>query len=163
MFTHHSPRYWTGLTFSGWLGSRCFSIVEIWQNTFCAYYLTIALSWAQWELRGNKAWSNFLPQTTTRNVLKMLSNLIVRLEGWPLSTTCEPAFCMEDTLEFFFGEIKTCKKGVHGTASTANSIAAAQLLHLRRAGSVPKAWRVDWHAVPAWARKYSSNEKDWKS
>ena len=53
----------------------------------------------------------------------------------------EPKYCMEDSIEYFFGLVKTFKRGVHGTSSTSNSIMSAQLIHMRQSHKVNKACR----------------------
>ena len=63
----------------------------------------------------------------------MQAHLLTRLQAWPADATFEPAFTTEESIEFFFGQVKTQKRGSHGTASTANAIQGAQLLHLKRA------------------------------
>ena len=63
----------------------------------------------------------------------------------------------KDSLEHFFGMVKTQKRGVHGTSSTANSIMAAQLIHLRLANKPPKALGGDgrmWQDVAGCGRMW---------
>ena len=91
-----------------------------------------------WQVQGPKCWLYFFPQLTNRNLIKMLGHLILRVLAWPKDVCVEPCMTMEDAIEHWFGTAKTCKRGVHGTATTANAIQAAQLLHLQRCQKQPK-------------------------
>ncbi|CAK9033403.1 Uncharacterized protein SCF082_LOCUS20468 [Durusdinium trenchii] len=104
---------------------------ELFSNCLSAYYVALINTWYAWGIRGKKFPLLWLPLTTLRNVVRMLANLALRLHAWPEDITCEPAMTMEDTIEYWFGLLKSWKKGVNGTSTTANALMAAQLLHLR--------------------------------
>lgn len=69
----------------------------------------------------------------------MVAQLVLRLRTWPERAILEPSKCMEDAVEFTFGEIKRARPGASGTASTANAVEATQLLHTQRAMTCTKA------------------------
>lgn len=135
-------RFYNALTFSGWTSSTEFTLEEIFCNTMDAYYLTLINTMLEFDDHGpSKMWSYCLPKVTTRNTLRCLGHLLTRIIGWPKhqNFTFEPKFTQEDSIEFFFGRIKTGKRGVHGSATTSNSIQSTQLLHLQEAKSVREA------------------------
>ena len=114
--------------------------MEIWENALSAYYLTLLLLKHAHDVRGaSKCWLSFLPRQTTKNTLRMLSNLIVRCCHWPLDEVFEPSATCEDAIEYFFGYVKTFKRGIYGTTTTANAIQSTQLIHLRQSRKVPQA------------------------
>ena len=123
------------LCFSGWTGSTAFTVREMFTNAMTSYYLIIMATMHSWERHGKKCWEHFLPHVTTINLLKMVSHLILRLCGWPSHIHFEPSCCMEDSVEFWFGTLKSFKRGVHGTCSTSNAIQATQLQHLKQAST----------------------------
>lgn len=124
-------RFWNSLAFAGWIGSMGYTTKELFSNCLSAYYVALINTWYAWGIRGKKFPLLWLPLTTLRNVVRMLANLALRLHAWPEDITCEPAMTMEDTIEYWFGLLKSWKKGVNGTSTTANALMAAQLLHLR--------------------------------
>lgn len=134
-----SQRFWHALCFSGWTASKGFHVIEMWQNCLAAYYIGLFLVWSAWQRRGSECWMEWLPRVTTKNVLRMLGNLAVRLQAWPLDATFEPVLTCEDAIEGMFGQIKHFKRGLHGSCTTANSIQSCQLLHLRQAMKVHQA------------------------
>ena len=132
-------QFWNHITFGGWTSSEAFTVPEMYENCLSAYYLTLINSMISWNIRENKMTLIWLPLQTLKNIVRMLGNLLLRLHGWPLEAVFEPVYTMENAIEFWFGQVKTFKRGVHGTATTANSIMAAQLLHFKQAKKVPKA------------------------
>jgi hypothetical protein len=52
---------------------------------------------------------------------------------------CPPAVADKDSIEYFFGQIKTQRRGLNGGSCTvANSIAAAQMVHLKQSQGMKK-------------------------
>lgn len=140
----HVTRFFHALSFGAWTSSSLFSVPELWSNTLSAYYILLFSTMIAYERMGTSLWNIFLPRATSRNLCRLLGQLAVRLWGWPAGEeyTFEPSQTTEDSIEFTFGEIKSSQKGVHGTASTSNAIAATQLLHARRAQCEVQARRV---------------------
>jgi hypothetical protein len=62
----------------------------------------------------------------------MSAHLILRCSAWPSSIIFEPQYQMEDSIEHWFGLIKSVKKTVRGGMTLANSIGAAHLQHVRQ-------------------------------
>ena len=122
-------------------------MVQLWQNCMSAYYLTLIMLKDAWTQRGSKCWLAFLPAATTKNMIRLLANLAVRLFSWPCNVSFEPSKTCEDAIEFFFGQVKTYKRGVAGTSTTANAIQSSQLIHLRQAQIVAQAG-----AIGGWTR-----------
>lgn len=133
-------RFLHALVFSGWTASKIFSVEEILRNAWSGYYLLL-IALMQVECQRGKKWPvSFLPKPTMINLLKMLSHLIVRSVSWPKHLTFEPQMTMEDSIEYFFGRVKSQKRGQSaGTLDTAGSIHACQLLHLWQTQRYPKA------------------------
>lgn len=71
----------------------------------------------------------------------MLAHLLIRLQFWPEGdvNVMEPDLTAEDCIEHTFGEIKSFKRGSHGTATTSIAIQGTQLVHARRAQELVKA------------------------
>ena len=155
-------RFLNALSFSGWTSSRRFSVRQIFENAMTSYYLIVICVMQAWHVHGPKCWKYFFPQATSRNLIKMLGHLIVRVLSWPKGVCFEPCMTMEDAIEHWFGAVKTCKRGVHGTASTANAIQAAQLLHLQRCQKPPKVSDGLWGCrgrmgIERYRKRYSTN------
>lgn len=140
-------RFYESLCFGGWTASGGFNVVQLWQNCMSAYYLTLIMLKDAWTQRGSKCWLAFLPAATTKNMIRLLANLAVRLFSWPCNVSFEPSKTCEDAIEFFFGQVKTYKRGVAGTSTTANAIQSSQLIHLRQAQIVAQAG-----AIGGWTR-----------
>ena len=68
----------------------------------------------------------------------MAAHLILRCMHWGQETVFQPSKTMEDSIEHFFGMMKTLKKQ-SGTITLANSIAATHLLHCRQSRKPPQA------------------------
>ena len=62
---------------------------------------------------------------------KMLGHMVLRAAAWPCSVTFEPMLTTESAIEQFFGQVKHVT-GSCGSVTTCNSIAAAQLVHMRQ-------------------------------
>ena len=122
-------RFLTALSMSSWTASQAFTINQLIENSICAFYLVVLLvMWA--HKRRGTAWDQvFMAKVTTRNLYRMLAHAILRFHSWPASACYEPSLCMEDSIERWFGRVKTCKR-LAGSLTTANSIQAAHLLHL---------------------------------
>lgn len=122
-------QFCNALCFGGWNASHAFTCAELFKNACTSYYMMLVLTMVAHEHRGKKLWLSFLPQPTSRNLMRMLGNLVLRLHNWPSNMVLEPSLCAEDSIEHFFGQVKTQRRGTHGTSSTANSIQSTQLLH----------------------------------
>ena len=63
----------------------------------------------------------------------MCSHLVLRCHAWPKDMVFEPALTMEDSIEYFFGNVKSCgaSPGTSGSVTIANAVQNIQLLHTR--------------------------------
>lgn len=68
----YAPRllqFTINLFFSSWTASRAYTLDQLISNTFCSYYLLLALTWDAHRNHGNKwAW-HWLPKRTVKNML----------------------------------------------------------------------------------------------
>lgn len=125
-------------------------IVGIWthqiRNALTGYYLTLLIIQDSFELAG-KEWSKyFLAQETGTNVILMTASLLLRLSAYPPTAVFEPALCMEDCIEYFFGLLKTIKRNT-GSVTLASAIQSACLVHVRQQRNLRKA-NLSRHAHP---------------
>lgn len=137
-----TARFFHALVFGSWTASHLFSIKEIWCNTMSAYYVMLLCCMVSHEKKGRELWKIWLPRMTTRNIVRLLGQMVIRIKHWPARATFEPRLQGEDAIEFAFGQIKSCKSGCNqGTTNTSNSVLATQLLHTQRARTIVKARR----------------------
>lgn len=64
----------------------------------------------------------------------MCAHLVLRSQCWPADTVWEPCTTMEDSIEYFFGQVKTVglNQGTAGSTTIANAIQNMQLIHTRQ-------------------------------
>ena len=138
-------RFLSALSFAPWTASSAFTTDQMFENGCSAYYLLLTLVMHAEKRRGSSWDQSFMAQVTTRNLLRMVAHIVLRLMNWPHGITLEPNQCMEDAIEMFFGRIKCYKRGVAGSATVANSIQACHLLHMLQSLSpkpVPASTRI---------------------
>lgn len=135
----HLLQFVGNIVFSSWLASTAYDYESLAKNAFAGYYLILGATFHAWVQRG-KLWPlQWLPRTTVRNLLSMLTHQILRLYAWDPKHIFEPVCQMEDSIEYFFGQIKTQRRGLNGGSCTvANSIAAAQMVHLKQSQGMKK-------------------------
>lgn len=101
-------------------------------NSLCGYYMTLLLVKQAHDLGGHEWQNHLVAKETTLNVLSMQVHMVLRMHSFPQSdAVMEPCLTMEDSIEHFFGRVKTCKRET-GSTTVATALQAASLLHLRQ-------------------------------
>lgn len=92
------------LCLSCWLSSDLYSPSALLENALTGYYLIcldVMLTYGH-----QRTSRNYLSATTARNMLFCAASLVERIARQDSATPFEPKYCMEDTAERWFGQIK---------------------------------------------------------